>query len=468
MERFSLLKNEITNYSYKAEQRIYEEASGRYLSHNELISLLINREAPKDDQYYKLNGMEVLQTVDHGILANIDEDYYGIGVETQTIFIYTDRDFIDKARLNGFYGYQDGTYRYESVLGLKNIRAFRLVNLDFKDNKYKGRKYYFFPGDELGTYGKDVIDYSDTILKNAAENIDFIMAVPRNRIKIKLMDYNIDNETLPIELSLVTGSGLVKQIFKICMYVPSDELNNMIKMIHNKTVWPILGINKNFKLIYAQFYNDKTKKLIDTHELTYVPPDIVQRRAAEIQRKKLELLAEKQREKSEQLAKKEREDEEKQHRETLARTGFDYQELTVTDTKTGLMWTRSPSPDRDNWNNAALYAKNKQYAGFNDWRLPTTDELYSLLEHNKTNDYYLSSVGFYDVKQGLYWSSPMNKLKNIFHHIANWGSFVSNDEMACAVEYKHKIPGINFDNIHKTCSVSVNTPAYIWLVRDTK
>ena len=55
---------------------------------------------------------------------------------------------------------------------------------------------------------------------------------------------------------------------------------------------------------------------------------------------------------------------------------------TVTDSNTGLMWQKAPSSERYDWTEAMLYAENLTFAGYDDWRLPTIKELYSLINFN--------------------------------------------------------------------------------------
>jgi len=61
---------------------------------------------------------------------------------------------------------------------------------------------------------------------------------------------------------------------------------------------------------------------------------------------------------------------------------------TITDNITGLMWTKSPDlngdglinyQDKLTYNESVNYTKSLNIAGFNDWRLPTIKELYSLI-----------------------------------------------------------------------------------------
>ncbi len=51
---------------------------------------------------------------------------------------------------------------------------------------------------------------------------------------------------------------------------------------------------------------------------------------------------------------------------------------TVLDTRTGLMWQRAVPVERFTWVEAKAYAKGLRLGGYEDWRLPTKEELLSL------------------------------------------------------------------------------------------
>jgi|GEM_PF-1806516 len=62
---------------------------------------------------------------------------------------------------------------------------------------------------------------------------------------------------------------------------------------------------------------------------------------------------------------------------------------TVTDRRTGLMWQRDGSPGVVDWNEAGEYVEKlnqERFAGHDDWRLPTVEELASLMERSWMND----------------------------------------------------------------------------------
>jgi len=58
---------------------------------------------------------------------------------------------------------------------------------------------------------------------------------------------------------------------------------------------------------------------------------------------------------------------------------------TITDTKTGLMWSEKDNGLPIKWSDALSYCSNFNVGGYNDWRMPTLAELASLFDQNEKN-----------------------------------------------------------------------------------
>jgi len=85
----------------------------------------------------------------------------------------------------------------------------------------------------------------------------------------------------------------------------------------------------------------------------------------------------------------------------------DNKDGTITDHATGLMWQKSGSPDQIYYKKVYEYIEKlnrEKFAGYSDWRLPTVDELKSLITKEKQlNDLYINTI--FDKKQWYCWTS---------------------------------------------------------------
>ena len=89
------------------------------------------------------------------------------------------------------------------------------------------------------------------------------------------------------------------------------------------------------------------------------------------------------------------------------------QDGTITDRATGLIWEKSGSTKNLSPKKATFYVKKlneERFAGYSDWRLPTIEELASLLINKKTNNLYIDPL--FDSQQKTCWSS--DKVVNDF------------------------------------------------------
>lgn len=91
----------------------------------------------------------------------------------------------------------------------------------------------------------------------------------------------------------------------------------------------------------------------------------------------------------------------------IARDGrfIAYDNGTVKDTRTGLMWAAKDNGKNITWYNAKRYCEDYRGGGYSDWRMPTQDELASLYDKNKKNrhGYYVTSL--IDISGSCPWAS---------------------------------------------------------------
>jgi hypothetical protein len=91
---------------------------------------------------------------------------------------------------------------------------------------------------------------------------------------------------------------------------------------------------------------------------------------------------------------------------------FDYENdaNTIVDYKTGLMWTRSLSWTWVPWASAVTYCQSLDYAGYDDWRLPTREELEGIIGTGAFPDDSLdgNKPPFTGAVSDYYWSSTDN------------------------------------------------------------
>jgi len=87
----------------------------------------------------------------------------------------------------------------------------------------------------------------------------------------------------------------------------------------------------------------------------------------------------------------------------IARSYTDNGDGTVTDNATTLMWQKEDDNNTYNWENAKSYCEDLTLATKSDWRLPSIEELRSLVDYNKSNP-AIDTV-FTNTSSSYFWSS---------------------------------------------------------------
>ncbi len=104
------------------------------------------------------------------------------------------------------------------------------------------------------------------------------------------------------------------------------------------------------------------------------------------------------------------------------------------DKLTGLMWVKDGNAaGQKNWNQATSYANNLTLCGYTDWRLPTINELKSLINYSDTVSpaNWLNANGFSSIQADTYWSSTVYSVSDGIAWLVDMNNgFVSGDFQA--------------------------------------
>jgi hypothetical protein len=82
-----------------------------------------------------------------------------------------------------------------------------------------------------------------------------------------------------------------------------------------------------------------------------------------------------------------------------------FQDAGVLDKETGLVWAESPNTTTKIWDEALYYCYNLILGGRKGWRLPTVEELESLVDPNEISPALPGGHPFNNVQSSYYWSS---------------------------------------------------------------
>ena len=85
---------------------------------------------------------------------------------------------------------------------------------------------------------------------------------------------------------------------------------------------------------------------------------------------------------------------------------------TVTDAKTGLMWAQTDNMGHITWHDAKLYCENIILSEYNNWRMPTVEELKTLFDSSQDSyeticGHNIKSAPQIELSCGFVWSSEV-------------------------------------------------------------
>ncbi|MBF0525592.1 MAG: DUF1566 domain-containing protein [Deltaproteobacteria bacterium] len=79
---------------------------------------------------------------------------------------------------------------------------------------------------------------------------------------------------------------------------------------------------------------------------------------------------------------------------------------TVTDINTGMIWQQSDDGKKHTWSDACEYCKKLKLAGHSDWRIPTVDQLGSIVDFSRL-DPAINTI-YFKGQSGWFWSGSYN------------------------------------------------------------
>jgi len=111
-----------------------------------------------------------------------------------------------------------------------------------------------------------------------------------------------------------------------------------------------------------------------------------------------------------------------------------YDNGTVLDTQTNLMWASNDNNNGINWEDAKSYCENYRGGGYTDWRMPTQDELAGLYDRSiqrLKDGYYITKL--INLTWCCPWASDRKKSKAAFFNFrsgARGWNYPSNDTIS--------------------------------------
>ena len=100
---------------------------------------------------------------------------------------------------------------------------------------------------------------------------------------------------------------------------------------------------------------------------------------------------------------------------------IDNKDGTVSDLDTDLMWQQATTPGVYIWDDAVKYCKNLILAGYLDWRLPTVEELRTIIKKG-SSPVIIDMDYFPDTMASHYWTSTIYKCNSNYVWFVNFNS----------------------------------------------
>ncbi len=112
----------------------------------------------------------------------------------------------------------------------------------------------------------------------------------------------------------------------------------------------------------------------------------------------------------------------------------DNKDGTITDTSTNLMWKQEPEIGKYSWIVACKITSD--YAGFNDWRMPTVKELQGIVDYGRVNPAIDTSY-FPNTSSSYFWSgSPFANYSSYAWYVHFFSGYADYDDRGYGLQVR--------------------------------
>jgi hypothetical protein len=95
------------------------------------------------------------------------------------------------------------------------------------------------------------------------------------------------------------------------------------------------------------------------------------------------------------------------------------------------MWQQATSSSSMDWDSAGGYCSGLSLAGYSDWRLPTADELQSIVDYGKASP-AIDTTAFPGTQSSIYWSSTTDWFTS-----GAWGVLFDGGDVYGSIQYNY-------------------------------